>query len=123
MILIHKQSPEKDFTMVPNSIFEDKNLSLKATAILIYAINKPLDWKLQVKDIANRFTDQKASIYSGLKELEEQGYLVKVQEQDRKSGKFGEVVYHMYDSPRKGKEVTEPHTLKNRGLIAKENES
>jgi uncharacterized phage protein (TIGR02220 family) len=110
MILIHKQSPEKDFTMVPNSIFEDKNLSLKATAILIYAISKPLDWKLQVKDIANRFTDQKASIYSGLKELEEQRYIVKVQEQNKSSGVFKEVVYHVYDSPRDLKLDTSPLT-------------
>jgi uncharacterized phage protein (TIGR02220 family) len=110
MILIHKTKHEKNFTMVPNTIFEDKNLSLKATGILIYAISKPLDWRLRVSDIINHFTEGRDAVYSGIKELEEQGYLVKVREQDKSSGKFTEVVYHVYDSPRKGKKITRPLT-------------
>jgi len=110
MILIHKSKYEKNFTLVPNSIFEDKDLSLKATAILIYAISKPLDWKLRVSDIINHFAEGRDAVYSGIKELENKNYFIRVQEQSRSSGRFTEVVYHVYDSPRTGKKVTKPLT-------------
>lgn len=109
MILIHKSEPERNFTMVPNSLLEDMDLSLKATALLIYALSKPVDWKVRVKDITKRFTDGKSAVYSGLKELEEKGYIIRVQDQEN-DGKFTEVVYHVFDSPRSAESDTEPLT-------------
>ncbi|NCB03722.1 MAG: hypothetical protein EOM67_16440, partial [Spirochaetia bacterium] len=102
MALINKSEYQKDFAVLPNAIFEDKEMSLKATGLLTYALSKPPEWKIKTKDIVNRFSDGRDSVYSAIKELEELGYMIKVQDQEN-NGKFTEVVYEVYDTPRKTK--------------------
>jgi len=102
MALINKAKYYKDFTVLPNAIFEDKEMSLKATGLLNYALSKPEDWKIKTQDIINRFSDGRDSVYSAIKELEKLGYMTKVQDQEN-NGKFTEVVYEVYDTPRKTK--------------------
>lgn len=64
-----------NFTAVPNQIVNDARLSFKARGILLYLISKPDSWEFSEERISLRSTDGKASIKSGLKEIEKFGYL------------------------------------------------
>jgi len=110
MAYINKSKTYESFTILPNRIFSDVKLSLKATGILAYLLSKPMDWVVKAKDVENRFTDGRDSVYTGIRELEKAGYIKKVQGQENK-GKFTEVVYYVYDKPLTGKPLTaKPYT-------------
>ena len=66
-----------NFTIVPNEIVSDNRLTMKAKAIFLYLLSKPDDWDFYIQHIADSCTDGKNAIQTGLKELEEHGYLMR----------------------------------------------
>jgi hypothetical protein len=91
------KSYKSNFTTVPNSIINDKNISLKAKGIYLFLISKPDNWTFSVDRIASQNSDGENSVRTGLKELEEHRYLKRVQ--INKRGVFGENDYIIYDEP------------------------
>lgn len=63
------------FTAVDNGLINDPTLSAKAKGILIYLLSKPDNWRPIAKDITNHMLEGETAIRSGMKELEQQGYL------------------------------------------------
>lgn len=55
----------------------DNNLSFKAKGILAYLLSKPDNWRCVPKDLATNSCDGQKAIYSGLKELRSEGYMIK----------------------------------------------
>ena len=74
-----------NFTRVPNKLINDKSLSAKAKGIFTYLMSKPDDWNFYLTEICAHFTDGKTAIQSGIKELEDAGYL----KRKRKMNKLG----------------------------------
>jgi hypothetical protein len=62
---------------------------MKATGLLTYLLSKPDGWKVIVKDISNHFKDGRDSIYSGLRELKQNGYYKKAPVRDEQ----GRILY------------------------------
>lgn len=91
------KSYKSNFTTVPNSIINDKTLSLKAKGIYLFLISKPDNWQFSVDRIATQNSDGENAVRTGLKELEEHRYLKRVQ--INKRGVFGENDYIIYDEP------------------------
>lgn len=87
----------KNYTVVNNTICSDKRLSYKAKGIWLYAFSRPDDWTFYMKDIINQSNDKKTKIQSGLKELENCGYLKRTKKQDQK----GKITYEweFYEVP------------------------
>ena len=102
-ITINKKS---NYTTIDNNIFKNKNLSLKAKGLLTTMLSLPDEWDYTVKGLCSILKDGKSSIQSALKELEENGYLVRVQTKD-KSGKFSSSDYTLYEMPLTEKPLTE----------------
>lgn len=75
---IVKTRPRNNFTVINNDCLKDDRLSWKAKGIICYIMSLPDDWKLSIKDLQNRATDGRDSLYSGFKELEKYGYCKKV---------------------------------------------
>lgn len=100
MILAILRNPNKDkFTIVDNTALKDKNLSLKARGLLITMLSLPDNWDFSEKGLfAILEKDGQSSIRSGLKELEECGYLVRTRERDQ-HGKISNVAWTIYDYP------------------------
>lgn len=71
-------SPKVNYTQIANRVFDDKNLSLKAKQILCQLLRNRKGWKSYLTVIEKNSTDGQSSIRSGIKELEEQGYLWRV---------------------------------------------
>lgn len=78
---------------------EDRRLSWKAKGLLAYLLAKPDDWQVYVKDLISRSMDGKASVYAGLKELEQAGYIERRKLRDEK-GKIVKHEIYVYERPK-----------------------
>lgn len=65
------------FAQVANQVLNDPNISLKAKGLFAYIQGKPDDWDFATNRMANESKDGPDSIYSGQKELIENGYLIR----------------------------------------------
>ncbi len=87
-----------NYTSLDNSIFFNKNVSNKAKGLLCTMLSCPPEWNFTVEGLVQMSTDGKDSVRSTLKELEQNGYLVRTQKRNEK-GVFTDVEYVIYEIP------------------------
>lgn len=87
-----------NFTILSNHGLKNKELSYKAKGLLAYMLSLPDDWQFYVTELTNHATDGQSGIRSGLKELEEQGYLTRKQKR-KKDGTFEPITWTIRDEP------------------------
>lgn len=66
-----------NFTIVTNDFIYRHGLTGKSKMIFIFIWSKPPTWKFYMKNMMESMTEKKDAIYSGLKELEEHGYIIR----------------------------------------------
>lgn len=93
------------YTLINRGICEDSRLSYKAKGLWLYAFSRPDDWKFNLKDLVNRGVDGPDSVSSGLKELEEAGYLYRYQIR-KPNGQLGSWEWIFYETPREIKKFS-----------------
>ena len=87
------------YTVLNNGIFRDENLSAKSLGILAKMLSLPDNWEFSETGLCSIFKkDGRSSIRSGLKELEENGYLVRSRVRDE-SGKLTSTEWTVLDHP------------------------
>lgn len=97
---ILRKSNKQQFTSLPQGIFRDKRLSLKDVGLLVSMLALPDDWEFSENGLEAIFEhDGQASIRTGLKSLEKAGYLKRVRERDKKTGKITACNWYLYDYP------------------------
>lgn len=74
---------KEPFTMVPNSIIENPNLSWKAKGIMTALLKNKEGWHTNKKQLRKYATDGRNSLDEGLLELQKQGYLYIIPYQDK----------------------------------------
>jgi len=89
---------ENPFVQIDKTCLYDDNLSFKAKGLLVYMLSRPDGWKFYLSEIVTNTREGKASVSSGIKELEEAGYLVRHQER-KDNGDFGQYIYLVYERP------------------------
>ena len=90
---------EKNYTVLLNDGLRDQRLSFKARGLMAYMLSMPDDWKFYRKELEKHSSkDGRDSILSGLKELEEFGYL-KRQKIRSDDGKFDSQDFLLVDVP------------------------
>ena len=94
---IRKHTSQSGFTIITNSIFMDKSLSLKAKGLLCQLLSLPDSWNFSETGLTKVVSDGRDSIRSAIKELEGAGYLHR--ERVREKGKMGKMIYHIYETP------------------------
>lgn len=119
---IRRAKRKSNFTMISNVGLRDINLSFKAKGLLAYMLSLPDDWVFYETELVNHSTDGLASVKTGLKELQEQGYLHRTRERNEK-GQLKETIwtvhdeptfdFPMLDNPTLEKPMLENHTLLN----------
>ena len=106
---IHK---EDNFVIIDKAFLLNEEISLKAKGLLALLLSYPDNWQFYKAEIVQHTTDKENSLNSGLKELIENGYIVRKQRKD-KNGKFEGYEYHVYEKPSTEKPSTEkPSTEK-----------
>ena len=88
----------KDFTIMSNHHFKNKNLSLKAKGLLSLMLSLPEKWDYTTKGLACICKDGVDSISTALKELESEGYLIRERIR-REDGSLGKMQYIIYEHP------------------------
>lgn len=66
---------ERDFTIAPNQICRDKRLSFKAKGLFITIISLAEEWDFSIAGLASLSDNSTSAVKSGIKELEQYGYL------------------------------------------------
>lgn len=107
----YREKKQKNYTVIDNTFIKDKKLSAKAKGIMCYLLSLPDDWKIYLSELKNNFTDGKASISSGIKELMEHGYLKRERIHDKK-GKFDGYTYQVIENPTFQPKAENPSTDK-----------
>ena len=96
---VFRVEKNKNYTVMSNVHLRDKKLSLKAKGLLAMILTLPEDWHYSVDGLAAISKESRASINSGLKELEKAGYLIRRQLRDEK-GHLTNTEYTIYEEPR-----------------------
>ena len=103
IIRVHKTN---NFTVMSNTHFKEKAMSLKAKGLLSLMLSLPDDWNYSISGLVRLSKDGKDSVMTALAELEEFGYLTRHRTTDSK-GKFSGVEYNIFEQPQQGKPVAE----------------
>ena len=106
----------KDYTVMANYHFRDKNLSLKAKGLLSMMLSLPDGWGYSIEGLVKLSSDGRASVMAALNELEKFNYLKRSRSRDL-SGKLGEAVYDIFEQPKSDFPTLEKPTLENRTLL------
>ena len=112
-----KKQYQKGFTTVDNVVLNDTNLSWKAKGLFVYLWSQSDEWDFYESEVVKHSTDKIASLKSGLKELEQQGYLKRQRKRDDKGHlKENEWILSdnpMLENPMLDNPMLENHTLTN----------
>lgn len=117
-----KKQYQKGFTTVDNLVLNDTKLSWKAKGLFVYLWSQSDEWDFYESEVVKHSTDKIASLKSGLKELEQQGYLKRQRKRDDKGHlKENEWILSdnpmlenpMLDNPMLDNPMLENHTLTN----------
>ena len=87
----------KNYTIMSNYHFKDRNMSLKAKGLLSMMLSLPDNWNYSVEGLVAICKESKTVIQSTLKELEDLKYLKRTRVQNSK-GQF-EYIYDIYEKP------------------------
>lgn len=109
---IKRAKRRTNFTMISNVGLRDERLSFKAKGLLAYMLSLPDDWIFYESELVKHSTDGKASVKSGLKELQETGYLARQRRRDDK-GHLKEAMWEISDEPMSDYPTLDKPTLDN----------
>lgn len=110
-----KKQYQKGFTTVDNVVLNDTNLSWKAKGLFVYLWSQSDEWDFYESEVVKHSTDKIASLKSGLKELEQQGYLKRQRKRDDK-GHLKENEWILSDNPMLENPMLDNLTLGNHTL-------
>lgn len=86
------------FTQISNALFRDPRISFKSKGLFGLISTHRDGWRVTVAELARCATDGRDAVNSGLKELEQHGYLTRDRERNE-DGTLGEAGYAITDMP------------------------
>lgn len=115
------------YTVLPNAVLRDKNLTLQAKGLFAVMFSLPDEWDFSVKGLATLANCGRDKVRAALDSLETAGYLLREQTHDE-TGRFSGNDFILYDEcqsplpgfPATGKPSTEKPLPENPTLLSKE---
>lgn len=95
--MIIRVEKNRDFSIVSNAILRDKRMTMKARFLLVFCLSMSDSWEFSAQGLATGIGASVDAIKSGLRELEEFGYLVR--RQTRINGKLSTMEYILREEP------------------------
>lgn len=108
----------KNYSVIANGIFRDKNISLKSKGLLGILLSLPINWELSINGLTKITKEGRHSITNTIKELIENGYIERTQ--IRNKGKFVGYQYLVMEKPNSVKPTTAKPFLGNTLQLSKE---
>lgn len=105
---VHKT---KDYTVMSNYHFKDKELSLKAKGLLSLMLSLPENWDYSIEGLATLSNDGRTAVKTALQELEKNNYLHR--QRVYENGKIADMEYHIFESPKDCKTYKEKLNVEN----------
>lgn len=96
---VFRVKKENNYVMLDKHFLDNEKISLKAKGLLALLLSYPNDWQFYEKEIIKHTSDEKTSLSSGLKELMQNGYVVRQRYRNEK-GQFKGYVYDVYETPK-----------------------
>lgn len=95
----------KDYTVISNTHFKEKNMTLKAKGLLSLMLSLPDDWDYSIAGLVAICKENESAIKSTLNELKIFGYLTVIKKMPNvtQSGRI-EYEYNIYEQPQKKQE-------------------
>ena len=81
-MIVRSARPHLNYSVVHNELIEDKRISFKARGLLIYLLSKPDHWKTTMAHLAAVSPEGIHAVRSGMKELEQVGYVKRIRKQN-----------------------------------------
>lgn len=88
-----------NFTLVPNHILNNKELSFRAKGLYAYLRSKPEDWEFRVQNIIKASAEGRDAVQTAIKELEAAGYVQRIAFRSTKTGQYNGMLWYIYESP------------------------
>jgi hypothetical protein len=103
--LIRRGRSNARYTTISNNIIDHPALSPEARLALIYLLSKPADWELRIVDLQRLLGTRgkprgRDKAYAVVDELKSSAYIVA--EQQKQQGRFGRLIYYVFDEPQSG---------------------
>ena len=102
-------SPQ-DFTMIPNTLIRDPNISAKAKAILCLLLSNKDGWHTYIGGLEKMMKEKRDAILSGIRELEEHGFVLRLRYREKKTKVFRGTLWAYTNE--KGVFSIAPHVVK-----------
>lgn len=83
------------FTIIPNSIIQNRDLSIQARGLCAYILSLPKTWKISIENLCSELGMSRNTLYKYLKELINAGILEKVRLRDDKGRFSDEAIYYL----------------------------
>ena len=109
-------SVSKGFTQIPNDMLHNPNISGKAKALLCLLLSNKKGWQSHAVTLQKFMKERESALQSGLQELEELGYLLRIRYRDIDTKTYRGSFWAYTDIP--GKFMLEEHivTLEQHGF-------
>lgn len=88
-----------NFTLVPNHILDNKELSFRAKGLYAYLRSKPENWEFRVQNIIKASREGRDAVQAAIKELEDIGYIQRIANRSAKTGQFNGMFWYVYEKP------------------------
>lgn len=100
-----KVNKTKDYTIMSNYHFKERNMSLKAKGLLSLMLSLPADWDYSIAGLVAICKENETAIKSTLDELKEFGYLEVIKKMPSKEDNRGRIEYEyiVYEQKQEGK--------------------
>lgn len=109
MTLCYAHRKSDPFVRFDKRIVFDSSISWKAKGLLTYAFSRDENWKFYKSEMMKHASDGETSFDSGIKELENAGYLHRRKINDPKTGKFTGWEWHFCEVPLSEEEFKKFH--------------
>jgi hypothetical protein len=96
-INIVRSQPRHNYTVLPNALANDENLSAPALGVICYVLPKPPNWNVNPHQLGKRFGMSYRRILNVLRELKKAGYVKSETVRDR--GRIVGIRYIVADEP------------------------
>lgn len=74
-MIIHGPTPNRDFTIISNTVIRDDAISYRARGLLVFLLSQPPDWNTSSARLAIDAGEGRDAVRTALRELVNAGYL------------------------------------------------